>query len=262
MLRPLLVERVGARCVFEEPRGLPPLYTDEAKVSQILRNFISNALKFTERGEVRVVGRRWRRTSAVTVRVADTGIGIAPEDQERIFEEFTQVENPLQRRVKGTGLGLPLCRRARDRARRRVSVESELGVGSTFFLRDSRTLREPSTTVGEPPPRTGAWTFPCSSSRTTARCSSPTRRCCATPRTSRRRPHAAPGERGASSAGARRDRPRPRPEGRGGVALARRAQAVPRAHVPVVVITSVDEERRRWRSVRTCSRGSRSIGRR
>src|SRR5262249_37575635 len=110
MLRPLLVNE-SLDLVFEEPEGIPRLHNDEAKVSQILRNFISNALKFTERGEVRVTARLIEGSEMITFSVADTGIGIAPEDQERIFQEFTQVDNPLQRRVKGTGLGLPLCRK-------------------------------------------------------------------------------------------------------------------------------------------------------
>jgi signal transduction histidine kinase len=64
--------------------------------------------------------------------VADTGIGIAASDQGRIFEEFTQVHNPLQHRVKGTGLGLPLCRRLARLLGGEVTVQSEPGVGSTF----------------------------------------------------------------------------------------------------------------------------------
>jgi CheY-like chemotaxis protein len=117
--------------VFEEPEGLPALYTDEAKVSQILRNFISNALKFTERGEIRVSARAGAG-STVVFTVADTGIGIAPEDQTRIFEEFTQLDNPVQHRVRGTGLGLPLTRKLAELLGGRVTVESTLGVGSTF----------------------------------------------------------------------------------------------------------------------------------
>ncbi|HXV42146.1 MAG TPA: ATP-binding protein, partial [Anaerolineae bacterium] len=105
MLKPLLLNE-AVNLVFEEPQNLPTLYTDEGKVSQILRNFISNALKFTERGEVRVSAILNPKGDEVTFSVADTGIGIAPENQARIFEEFIQLEHPLQRQVKGTGLGL------------------------------------------------------------------------------------------------------------------------------------------------------------
>src|SRR5262249_48772110 len=94
MLRPLLVNE-SLDLAFDEPEGIPQLHNDEAKVSQILRNFISNALKFTERGEVRVTARLVEGSGMVAFSVADTGIGIAPEDQERIFQEFTQVDNPL-----------------------------------------------------------------------------------------------------------------------------------------------------------------------
>jgi signal transduction histidine kinase/response regulator RpfG family c-di-GMP phosphodiesterase len=132
MLRPLLAG-AGVDLVFEPTDGLPAMYTDEAKVSQILRNFISNALKFTERGEVRVSAKLSEDRRGVIFSVADTGIGIAPDDQERIFEEWTQVENPLQRKVKGTGLGLPLSRKLAELLGGHVFLKSELGVGSTFY---------------------------------------------------------------------------------------------------------------------------------
>ncbi len=133
MLRPLLAAE-SVQLVFEDAADLPPLHTDEGKVSQILRNFISNALKFTERGEVRVSARCSADGGTVTFRVTDTGIGIAPEDQERIFQEFTQIDSPMQRRVKGTGLGLPLCRNLADLLGGRVSVTSVLGQGSEFAV--------------------------------------------------------------------------------------------------------------------------------
>lgn len=131
MLRPLLVGD-GVRLEFDEAEGLPPLFTDEGKVSQILRNFISNALKFTEEGEVRVSARRSEDGGHVVFEVTDTGIGIAPEDQERIFQEFTQVDSPMQRKVRGTGLGLPLCRKLAQLLGGDVSVRSQMGEGSTF----------------------------------------------------------------------------------------------------------------------------------
>ncbi|HET9250913.1 MAG TPA: ATP-binding protein [Candidatus Eisenbacteria bacterium] len=131
MLRPLLVNESVA-LVFEDPADLPPMFTDEGKVSQILRNFISNALKFTERGEVCVSARRSPDGESIRFAVRDTGIGIAPEDQERIFQEFTQVDNRLQRKVRGTGLGLPLCRRLAGLLGGTVGIESVLGAGSTF----------------------------------------------------------------------------------------------------------------------------------
>jgi signal transduction histidine kinase/CheY-like chemotaxis protein len=132
MLRPLLVNR-SLSLVFDEPEGLPMMNTDEGKVSQILRNFISNALKFTEAGEIRVSASLAGGGDTVMFDVADTGIGIAPEDQERIFDDFTQIDNPLQRMLKGTGLGLPLTRKLATLLGGRVGVRSSLGIGSTFW---------------------------------------------------------------------------------------------------------------------------------
>ncbi|MGE5178591.1 MAG: ATP-binding protein [Bacteroidota bacterium] len=131
MLRPLLLNS-SVSLVFEESEGIPPLFTDEGKVSQILRNFISNALKFTEDGQVRVTARVVDE-ARIRFEVHDTGIGIAPEDQERVFQEFTQIDSALQRRVRGTGLGLPLCRKLAELLGGTVSVRSELGAGSTFY---------------------------------------------------------------------------------------------------------------------------------
>jgi len=148
MLRPLLVSE-SLRLVFEPADGLPTLYTDEGKVSQILRNFISNALKFTESGEVRVTATFRPEEDAVSFEVTDTGIGISAEDQERIFEEFTQVENPLQHRVKGTGLGLPLSRKLAELLGGRVTVSSTVGVGSTFCAVIPSVYLPKSGTVGE-----------------------------------------------------------------------------------------------------------------
>src|SRR6185503_2300200 len=133
MLRPLLVNQSVA-LHFEMPDDVPPIYSDESKISQILRNFISNALKYTERGEVSVSARLTPQRDAVEFAVADTGIGIPEQDIERVFDEFVQIENPLQRRVKGTGLGLPLSRRLAELLGGTISVQSTLGVGSTFSV--------------------------------------------------------------------------------------------------------------------------------
>lgn len=117
----------------EPPAGFPNLHTDEGKVAQILRNLVSNALKFTPRGEVRVTVTGEDHTVAFTV--ADTGLGIAPEHLGLIFEEFGQVDSPLQRRSKGTGLGLPLSRKlARLLGGELAVTASEPGRGSTFRL--------------------------------------------------------------------------------------------------------------------------------
>jgi len=140
VLKPLLVSQ-RVNLVFEDPENVTPLYTDDSKVAQILRNFISNALKFTERGEVRVSA-AMLDSDHVRFSVQDTGIGIAEQDQERIFEEFSQIENPLQKQAKGTGLGLPLSRKLATLLGGTVTIESTLGVGSVFSLIIPRQFKE------------------------------------------------------------------------------------------------------------------------
>ncbi|MEN3339469.1 MAG: hypothetical protein V7647_3145 [Acidobacteriota bacterium] len=131
MLRPLLLTQ-SVTLVFEDAEGLPAMHTDEAKVSHILRNLISNGLKFTERGEVRISAAFEAATGMMMFRVADTGIGIAAENQSIVFEEFGQVEHRLQRKVRGTGLGLPLSRRLAELLGGFLTLESEPDVGSVF----------------------------------------------------------------------------------------------------------------------------------
>lgn len=130
MFKPILTNP-DVLLVFEEPQDIPKLYTDHHKLSQILRNFISNALKFTPHGEVRV---RARRTDddMVTFAVSDTGIGIAPEHHRAVFHDFAQLDSPIQKRLRGTGLGLSLSKRLAQLLGGSVGLESELGKGSTF----------------------------------------------------------------------------------------------------------------------------------
>lgn len=134
MLKPLLADNNSVELIFEDAPDLPPLRTDEGKVSQILRNLISNALKFTPNGKV-TISAQMLNTRDVQFTVSDTGIGIASEHHETIFKEFSQVENPLQERYRGTGLGLPLCRNLALLLGGSIWLESELGRGSTFFVR-------------------------------------------------------------------------------------------------------------------------------
>ena len=131
MFKPILTND-AVTLTLDEPRGVTRVYTDDKKLSQILRNFISNALKFTQHGEVRVsaVG----EGGFVTFSVSDTGIGIAPEHHAAIFEDFVQVDSPIQKRLRGTGLGLSLSRKLAELLGGRVAVHSELGKGSTFSV--------------------------------------------------------------------------------------------------------------------------------
>jgi signal transduction histidine kinase/CheY-like chemotaxis protein len=133
MLKPLLADNNSVDLVFEDAPGLPPLRTDEGKVSQILRNLISNALKFTPNGTVTITA-ELLENGEILFKVSDTGIGIAAENHDTIFKEFGQVDNPLQNRYRGTGLGLPLCRNLAMLLGGRIWLESELGKGSTFFV--------------------------------------------------------------------------------------------------------------------------------
>jgi signal transduction histidine kinase len=132
MFRPVLHNPATA-LIFEEPEGLPKLYTDDRKLSQILRNFISNALKFTPHGEVRVTAMPVG-DDAVRFSVSDTGIGIAPEHHAAVFDDFSQVDSPMQKRLRGTGLGLSLSRQLAVLLGGCVQVESELGKGSVFSV--------------------------------------------------------------------------------------------------------------------------------
>ncbi|RON91605.1 sensor histidine kinase [Pseudomonas fluorescens] len=132
MFRPI-VDASAVDLIFEEPVGLPRLYTDDKKLGQILRNFISNSLKFTTRGEVRVSA-RLEGSDKVRFAVSDTGIGIAPELHGALFEDFSQVDSPLQKRLRGTGLGLSLCKRFAALLGGEVGMDSAPGVGSTFFV--------------------------------------------------------------------------------------------------------------------------------
>jgi len=144
MLKPLLADNGSVDLIFEDARELPALHTDEGKVSQILRNLISNALKFTPSGSV-TISAKPDVAGQICFAVADTGIGISPEHHETIFKEFSQVDNPLQERHRGTGLGLPLCRNLAMLLGGQIELESEPGRGSIFYL------KIPAVYVGESP---------------------------------------------------------------------------------------------------------------
>ena len=132
MFRPI-VTASAEDLIFDEPAGLPRLYTDDKKLAQILRNFISNSLKFTLAGEVRVSA-KLESPSQVRFAVTDTGIGIPAELHGTLFEDFAQIDSPVQKRLRGTGLGLSLCKRFAELLGGTVGVESSPGVGSTFFV--------------------------------------------------------------------------------------------------------------------------------
>jgi signal transduction histidine kinase len=109
------------------------LFSDYRLLSQILRNYISNALKFTTKGEVRVSARR-TGDDMVTFSVADTGIGIAAEFHHAMFKDFNQIDSPIQKRLRGTGLGLSLSKKLATLLGGEVGLTSVQGAGSTFFV--------------------------------------------------------------------------------------------------------------------------------
>ncbi|MDO8880489.1 MAG: ATP-binding protein [Coriobacteriia bacterium] len=127
-----LAEVRGVRLACDHPDDVVVM-TDTDKLGQIVRNLVSNAIKFTDR-EGSVTVSVVARADAVAIAVADTGIGVAPEDQERIFEAFQQVDSTDRARPQGTGLGLAICRELSELLGYRMIVESTPGEGSTFTL--------------------------------------------------------------------------------------------------------------------------------
>jgi signal transduction histidine kinase len=149
MFKPIL-NKPDVALVFEEPQSRIRLYSDDRKLSQILRNFISNALKFTVAGEVRVSASQ-QGDEFITFSVADTGIGIAKDLQHAIFQDFAQLDSPIQKRLRGTGLGLSLSKRLAHLLGGTVSLESQPGLGSTFSVTVPMRLdapAQPSTSGG------------------------------------------------------------------------------------------------------------------
>ncbi len=132
MFNPILAN-TEVTLVFEEPVELSGVFTDDKKLTHILRNFISNAIKFTPHGQVSVTARR-DPGAQITFCVADTGIGISPENLKTLFQDFAQVPSPLQKRLTGSGLGLSLSKRYAQLLGGSIAVESTIGVGSRFSV--------------------------------------------------------------------------------------------------------------------------------
>jgi signal transduction histidine kinase len=132
MFRPIVASS-AVSLIFEEPEQVPPIYTDDKKLAQILRNFISNALKFTVEGEVRVSA-RMTDEEMIEFAVSDTGIGIAEEHLPALFSDFVQLDTRIQKRLRGTGLGLSLAKKFAELLGGGVTVQSALGKGSRFAV--------------------------------------------------------------------------------------------------------------------------------
>ena len=138
MFRPLAAEKQLALECLPPQEELPPLLVGDAmRVRQILVNLVNNALKFTPAGGVTLETRllEWRETEVkIRITVRDTGVGIPPEDQERLFQPFTQADASTTRRHGGTGLGLSIIRELTELMGGQVGLESEPGVGSAFRI--------------------------------------------------------------------------------------------------------------------------------
>src|SRR5436305_10625786 len=133
MFRPL-AEKKNIDLRGQIDPGIPVLRQDVTKLQQILQNLLSNAIKFTPEGG-RVLLKAEADPLHVVLTVSDTGVGIAPEEQELVFEKFRQSGNPLTREHAGTGLGLSIVRELSKLLGGEVTLQSELGRGSTFTVR-------------------------------------------------------------------------------------------------------------------------------
>ncbi|GEM_PF-431240 len=132
-----LVKDKNVQLVKQVPDDLPTVRADPTRIRQVLINFLSNAAKFTEEGAITVraeVQLGPQNLPEVMVSVIDSGAGISPEDQDKLFKQFSQVDSSPTRRVGGTGLGLSISRLLIEMHGGRIGVESEVGKGSRFFF--------------------------------------------------------------------------------------------------------------------------------
>jgi signal transduction histidine kinase len=137
-----IVSRTRLSLTRELSAELPPLHSDRAKVKQIVLNLLTNALKFTPEGSVKISATWEPSSDRVLIGVSDTGIGIAPEDQARVFEDFSQADSSPTRAYGGAGLGLAICRRLASMLGGQIRLDSAVGKGATFTLMVPRTLHE------------------------------------------------------------------------------------------------------------------------
>jgi signal transduction histidine kinase/CheY-like chemotaxis protein len=127
-----LFQAKGLYLEIEVSSDVPQVFCDATRIRQVVFNLLSNAGRFTEQGGVRV--KAWREENKVVVSVADTGPGIAQEDQIRLFEPFQQVDGSLRRHHGGSGLGLSISKRFVEMHEGRIWMESQLGVGTTIYF--------------------------------------------------------------------------------------------------------------------------------
>jgi PAS domain S-box-containing protein len=136
-----IIRRSALQVTAKMARTLRPVKSDRQKVKQVVLNLLSNALKFTPAGSVTISASYDDKKRWVAIAVQDTGIGIAPEDQVRVFEDFRQLDTSPTRGYGGTGLGLSICRRLAQMLGGNIELVSDLSKGSTFILRLPARLR-------------------------------------------------------------------------------------------------------------------------
>ena len=127
-----LIQKAKLQTITEIPVDLPPMVSDRQKVKQVVLNLLTNAIKFTPQGQVKVVADV--DVGLFRIRVQDTGIGIAPSDRDKVFEDFRQADNSVTREYGGAGLGLAICKRLVNMLGGTIELQSELGRGSTFTV--------------------------------------------------------------------------------------------------------------------------------
>jgi PAS domain S-box-containing protein len=130
-----IIRRSALRVTAKMLRTLRPIKSDRQKVKQIVLNLLSNALKFTPAGSVTIAASYDEHKRWVAISVQDTGVGIAREDQAKVFEDFRQLDASPTRGYGGTGLGLSICRRLAQMLGGTIELKSDLNKGSTFILR-------------------------------------------------------------------------------------------------------------------------------
>jgi signal transduction histidine kinase len=136
-----IIKRSTLKVSAKMARTLPPLKSDRQKVKQVVLNLLSNALKFTPLGSVTISASYDGRKRWIAIAVQDTGVGIAAEDQAKVFEDFRQLDTSPTRGYGGTGLGLSICRRLAQMLGGTIELVSEINKGSTFILRLPARLR-------------------------------------------------------------------------------------------------------------------------
>jgi len=127
------VEGKGLKFIIDIPRDLPKIMGDKHRLSQVLKNLLVNALKFTDNGSISIVAEKQKEN--ILIKIADTGIGISKDEVKKVFNKFYQAYTGDDRKNEGTGLGLFICREIVQKHNGDIWVESKLSQGSTFYIK-------------------------------------------------------------------------------------------------------------------------------